>query len=80
MAGGLASLDAAGDLNRTRKKQKLFGECRFTGVRVRNNGERSASRNFRLNTHDGGFYRLDEPAWLRANYLLKRAGRRGRLA
>jgi len=80
MAGGLACLDATGDLNRTREEQKLFGECCFTGVRVGNNGERSASRDFSLNTHDGEFYRLNRSACVRANYLLKRAGRRGRFA
>ena len=46
MARGLAGLDATGDLNRTREKQELFREGGFARVRVRNNGERSASRDF----------------------------------
>ena len=80
MARSLACFNTTGDLDRTRKKQQLFGERRFTGIRVRNNGERSASRDFSLNTHGGGFYRLAQPACVRANYLLSRAGRRGRFA
>jgi len=59
---GFTGLDTTGDLDRTRKKQQLFGERRFTGIRVRNNGERSASRDFCLNTQGGEFYRLAQPA------------------
>ena len=43
MAGRLARLDAAGDLNRTREQQQLFSQRGFTRVGVGDDGKRAAA-------------------------------------
>ena len=46
MARGLARLDRAGDLDRARKQQQLFGERGLARVRVGNDGEGAAAPHF----------------------------------
>src|SRR5690625_1005728 len=46
MARRLARLDRAGQLDGSAKQQKLFGQRRLAGIRVRNDGKGAAAGNF----------------------------------
>jgi len=46
VARGLAGLDRAGDLDRARKQQELFGQRGFTRVGVGNDGKSPAAPGF----------------------------------
>ena len=46
MAAALAALDRARQLDRAREQQQLFGQRGFTGVRVGNDAEGTATRDF----------------------------------
>ncbi len=46
MAAGLAGLHRAGDLDRAREQQQLFGQRGFAGVGVGNDGKGAAAASF----------------------------------
>ncbi len=46
MLGALLALDRTGGLDGPTVQQELFGQCRFAGVRVRNNRKRAAALDF----------------------------------
>jgi hypothetical protein len=46
MAAALAGLDRARQLDRTRKQQQFFSECRLAGVRVGNDAKGATAGNF----------------------------------
>jgi hypothetical protein len=53
VAGGLAALDRAGQLNGTAEQQQLFGQRGLAGVGVRDDGEGAAALKF---VEEGGHY------------------------